>query len=83
MQCNAMQYCSLFERDKFDDIFTFNNSCTRGHSLKFNVPCASGKVLENILLRLELFQFGKLKIFQFFREIFLPENFFLIMKIFS
>ena len=29
---------------RFDDMFTFNNSCTRGHSLKLNVPVAKSDV---------------------------------------
>ena len=29
---------------RFDDMFTFNNSCTRGHSLELNVPVAKSDV---------------------------------------
>ena len=29
---------------RFDDMFTFNNSCTRGHSLKLNVPVGKSDV---------------------------------------
>ena len=29
---------------RFDDMFAFNNSCTRGHSLKLNVPVAKSDI---------------------------------------